>query len=56
VQKELEKSHFFKDVVRKTYAVSGEIYGGSFGLTLNVDAQEKSFQLADLQVQNVIRL
>ena len=42
----------YKKLLR-TYAVSGEIYGGSFGLTLNVDAQEESFQLADLYVKGL---
>jgi type II secretion system protein N len=35
----------------RTYAVNGEIYGGSFGLILNVDGLEESFQLADLYVR-----
>jgi type II secretion system protein N len=36
----------------KAYAVSGEVYGGSFGVTLNVDGQEESFQLADISVKD----
>lgn len=34
----------------RTFAVSGEVYGGSFGLTLHVDAEAESFQLAEVNV------
>lgn len=35
----------------KEYAVSGEIYGGSFRLTLTVDAEAESFRLAEVQME-----
>jgi type II secretion system protein N len=39
-----------KNVLR-AFAISGEIYGGSFGLKLNLDAPAKSFQLNDVYIK-----